>query len=34
MVHTITGYDQISWRPIYNMYKPVALRANCVVPAH
>jgi hypothetical protein len=27
MVHTITGYGQISWRPIYNMYKPVALRA-------
>jgi hypothetical protein len=25
MVYTITGYGQISWQPIYNNYKPVAL---------
>jgi hypothetical protein len=24
--HTITGYAQISWRPIYNINKPVAFR--------
>jgi hypothetical protein len=24
-VHTITGYSQISWQPIYNMINPVAL---------
>jgi hypothetical protein len=24
IVHTITCYGQISWRPIYNMYKAVA----------